>query len=110
MGHRRPVRDVQHRQPGPEPGGFRATALHDCPDFWRVEYPPGRSSGLTAIYRALGTGVVKLSVIVPTANEAPNIEQLVNRVAAACRALDAEIIFADYSGLVTEWLEAHPQA
>jgi hypothetical protein len=24
--------------------------------------------------------------------------------------LDAEIIFADYSGLVTEWLEAHPQA
>jgi hypothetical protein len=24
--------------------------------------------------------------------------------------LDKEIIFADYSGLVTEWLEAHPQA
>lgn len=40
---------------------------------------------------------MKLSVIVPTANEAPNIEQLVNRVAAACRALDAEIIFVDDS-------------
>ncbi|WP_082506872.1 glycosyltransferase [Arthrobacter sp. Leaf337] len=40
---------------------------------------------------------MKLSVIVPTANEAPNIEQLVNRVAGACKDIDAEIIFVDDS-------------
>ncbi|KIS27192.1 glycosyl transferase family 2 [Arthrobacter sp. SPG23] len=40
---------------------------------------------------------MRLSVIVPTANEAPNIEQLVNRVAGACKDLDAEIIFVDDS-------------
>lgn len=40
---------------------------------------------------------MKLSVIVPTSNEAPNVEQLVNRVAVACRTLDAEIIFVDDS-------------
>lgn len=40
---------------------------------------------------------MKLSVIVPTANEAPNIEQLVTRVAAACRGVDAEMIFVDDS-------------
>ncbi|MFF1383200.1 glycosyltransferase [Arthrobacter sp. NPDC058288] len=40
---------------------------------------------------------MKLSVIVPTANEAPNIEQLVNRVTLACKDMEAEIIFVDDS-------------
>lgn len=40
---------------------------------------------------------MKLSVIVPTANEAPNIERLVDRVAAACLDMDAEIVFVDDS-------------
>lgn len=40
---------------------------------------------------------MKLSVIVPTYNEAPNIENLISRVAETCRDVDAEIIFVDDS-------------
>lgn len=40
---------------------------------------------------------VQLSIIVPTYNEAPNVAELVRRVAAATRAIDAELIFVDDS-------------
>lgn len=38
-----------------------------------------------------------LSIIVPTRNEAPNIEHLISRTAAACGGLDAELVFVDDS-------------
>jgi dolichol-phosphate mannosyltransferase len=40
---------------------------------------------------------VQLSIVVPTYNEAPNITELVRRVAAATQGIDAEIIFVDDS-------------
>ncbi|MHA7288676.1 glycosyltransferase [Arthrobacter sp. MDT3-24] len=40
---------------------------------------------------------MKLSVIVPTYNEAPNVGQLIRRTAEACRHIDAEIVFVDDS-------------
>lgn len=40
---------------------------------------------------------MKLSVIVPTRNEAPNVHQLVDRAAEACRHIDAELVFVDDS-------------
>ncbi|WP_239451774.1 glycosyltransferase [Frondihabitans sp. PAMC 28766] len=40
---------------------------------------------------------MELSVIVPTFNEAPNVEELVRRVTAATAGLDAEIVFVDDS-------------
>lgn len=41
--------------------------------------------------------VMDLSVIVPTFNEAPNVEELVRRVTLATQGLDAEILFVDDS-------------
>ena len=38
-----------------------------------------------------------LSVIIPTRNEAPNIEDLIRRTAAACHGYDAEVVFVDDS-------------
>ncbi|NYE18703.1 glycosyltransferase [Microbacterium immunditiarum] len=40
---------------------------------------------------------VQLSVIVPTYNEAPNVEELVRRVTKAIEGIDAEIVFVDDS-------------
>lgn len=40
---------------------------------------------------------MKLSVIVPTYNEAPNIDELVRRTTAACSGIEAEIVFVDDS-------------
>ncbi|MFH8251591.1 glycosyltransferase [Microbacterium sp. B2969] len=40
---------------------------------------------------------MQLSIVVPTYNEAPNIEELVRRVAAATRGMDVELIFVDDS-------------
>lgn len=40
---------------------------------------------------------MKLSVIVPTRNEAPNVQQLIGRAAEACRHIDAELVFVDDS-------------
>ncbi|MEX5270561.1 glycosyltransferase [Kocuria sabuli] len=40
---------------------------------------------------------MELSVIVPTFNEAPNVSELVGRVEAACKGLDAEVVFVDDS-------------
>ena len=40
---------------------------------------------------------MKLSVIVPTRNEAPNVQQLIGRAAEACREIDAELVFVDDS-------------
>ena len=40
---------------------------------------------------------MQLSIIVPTYNEAPNVAELVRRVADAIRGMDAEIIFVDDS-------------
>jgi dolichol-phosphate mannosyltransferase len=40
---------------------------------------------------------MKLSVIVPTRNEAPNVQQLISRAAEACRQIDAELVFVDDS-------------
>ena len=40
---------------------------------------------------------MQLSIIVPTYNEAPNVAELVRRVAAETRGIDAEIIFVDDS-------------
>jgi dolichol-phosphate mannosyltransferase len=40
---------------------------------------------------------VQLSIIIPTYNEAPNVAELVRRVAAACEGIDAEILFVDDS-------------
>ena len=40
---------------------------------------------------------MQLSIIVPTFNEAPNVAELVRRVAAATQGMDAEIIFVDDS-------------
>jgi dolichol-phosphate mannosyltransferase len=40
---------------------------------------------------------MKLSVIVPTRNEAPNVQQLISRAAEACRRIDAELVFVDDS-------------
>ena len=40
---------------------------------------------------------MQLSIIVPTYNEAPNVTELVRRVAAAAAGIDAEIIFVDDS-------------
>ncbi|WP_026551283.1 glycosyltransferase family 2 protein [Arthrobacter sp. H20] len=40
---------------------------------------------------------MKLSVIVPTYNEAPNIQELVHRIATICSDIEAEIIFVDDS-------------
>jgi len=40
---------------------------------------------------------VQLSIIVPTFNEAPNVEELVRRVAAATQGIEAEIIVVDDS-------------
>ena len=44
---------------------------------------------------------MQLSIIVPTFNEAPNVEELVRRVAAAAEGIDAEIIFVDDSSDAT---------
>ena len=38
-----------------------------------------------------------LTIIIPTRNEAPNIEHLICRTAAACDGLDAELVFVDDS-------------
>ena len=40
---------------------------------------------------------MKLSVIVPTRNEAPNVRQLIGRAAEACHDIDAELVFVDDS-------------
>ncbi|QAY59960.1 glycosyltransferase family 2 protein [Microbacterium protaetiae] len=40
---------------------------------------------------------MQLSIIVPTYNEAPNVAELVRRVADAVRGMDAEVIFVDDS-------------
>jgi len=40
---------------------------------------------------------VQLSIIVPTFNEAPNIAELVTRIAAAVAGIDAEVVFVDDS-------------
>jgi dolichol-phosphate mannosyltransferase len=40
---------------------------------------------------------MKLSVIVPTRNEAPNVPNLIGRAAEACRNIDAELVFVDDS-------------
>lgn len=40
---------------------------------------------------------VQLSIVVPTYNEAPNVAELVARVAAATEGIDAEIVFVDDS-------------
>ena len=40
---------------------------------------------------------MQLSIIVPTFNEAPNVAELVRRVAAETQGIDAEIIFVDDS-------------
>lgn len=40
---------------------------------------------------------MQLTIIVPTFNEAPNVEELVDRVAAAVAGIDAEIVFVDDS-------------
>lgn len=40
---------------------------------------------------------MKLSVIVPTYNEAPNVDQLVRRATDACSDVDAELVFVDDS-------------
>ncbi|WP_194409723.1 glycosyltransferase [Microbacterium cremeum] len=40
---------------------------------------------------------MQLSIIVPTYNEAPNVAELVRRVAAAADGIDAEIVFVDDS-------------
>ena len=40
---------------------------------------------------------MQLSIIVPTYNEAPNVAELVRRVAIETRGIDAEIIFVDDS-------------
>ena len=40
---------------------------------------------------------IELSIIVPTFNEAPNVAELVRRVTAAVRGVDAEIVFVDDS-------------
>jgi dolichol-phosphate mannosyltransferase len=44
---------------------------------------------------------VQLSIIVPTFNEAPNVEELVRRVAVASLGIDAEIVFVDDSSDAT---------
>jgi dolichol-phosphate mannosyltransferase len=44
---------------------------------------------------------VQLSIIVPTFNEAPNVEELVRRVAVASEGIDAEIVFVDDSSDAT---------
>lgn len=50
---------------------------------------------------------MKLSVIVPTYNEAPNVGQLIRRTAEACRHIDAEIVFVDDSTDNTPELISH---
>ncbi|WP_345801215.1 glycosyltransferase family 2 protein [Microbacterium sp. AZCO] len=40
---------------------------------------------------------MQLSIVVPTYNEAPNVEELVRRVAASTRGLETEVIFVDDS-------------
>ncbi len=40
---------------------------------------------------------VQLSIIVPTFNEAPNVAELLRRVAAAAQGIEAEVIFVDDS-------------
>ena len=40
---------------------------------------------------------MQLSIIVPTYNEAPNVAELVRRVATETRGIDTEIIFVDDS-------------
>ena len=40
---------------------------------------------------------MQLSIIVPTYNEAPNVAELVRRVAAETEGIDAEIVFVDDS-------------
>ena len=38
---------------------------------------------------------MQLSIVVPTYNEAPNVPELVRRVALAVRDVEAEIVFVD---------------
>lgn len=40
---------------------------------------------------------MKLSVIIPTRNEAPNVRQLIRRAAEACSCIEAELVFVDDS-------------
>ncbi len=42
-----------------------------------------------------------LSIIVPTFNEAGNVEELVRRIGAACEGIDAEVVFVDDSSDTT---------
>lgn len=46
---------------------------------------------------ARGTRTMQLTIIVPTFNEAPNVRELVRRVAAAVEGIDAELLFVDDS-------------
>lgn len=56
--------------------------------------PPGFAARRS---RATMGATVQLSVIVPTYNEAPNVEELVRRVTKAIEGIDAEIVFVDDS-------------
>ncbi|MBG6185524.1 glycosyltransferase involved in cell wall biosynthesis [Arthrobacter sp. CAN_A214] len=53
---------------------------------------------------------MKLSVIVPTYNEAPNIQELIRRTTEACSGIEAEIIFVDDSSDSTPVIIQHAAA
>ena len=40
---------------------------------------------------------MQVTVVVPTFNEGPNVEELVGRLAAAVEGIDAEVLFVDDS-------------
>ena len=70
----------------PLPGGMPEAARAKTPDNGSVaEEGTGRTAG------------PDVTVVVPTFNEAPNVAELVRRLASASRGLDLEILFVDDS-------------
>src|SRR5690349_17916460 len=65
------------------------------PPFSRM--PPERAPDAGHRVACDDRGAMQLSIIVPTYNEAPNVAELVRRVADETRGIDAEIIFVDDS-------------
>ena len=76
------------------------TEVAPAPSIGTDDEKPGYSGGQVAPYdlhRPTSDGHIRLSVVVPTRNEAENIPLLLSRLGPALRPLDAEIIVVDDS-------------
>ncbi|MGC1211284.1 MAG: glycosyltransferase, partial [Micromonospora sp.] len=76
------------------------TDVAAAPSIGTDHEEPGNSGGQIAprdLYRPTPNGQIRLSVVVPTRNEAENIPVLLSRLGPALKPLGAEIIVVDDS-------------